>query len=143
MPKYGYLCLNCEKRFRKFLTYEEYGTIEVQCPYCESKKLKRLLNRVRIGRTEEQRLEKLADPSGLEGLEDDPKALGKMMRQLSREAGEDLGPEFDEVIDRLEKGQSPEDIEAALPELGEMGDTGGMGGMGDLGGLDTRNLEDF
>ena len=27
--------------------------------------------------------------------------------------GEDLPPEFDEVVDRLEKGQSPEDIEKA------------------------------
>jgi hypothetical protein len=46
-----------------------------------------------------------------------------------------MGPEFDEVIDRLESGQSPEEIEEAVPDLGEgMGDMGGMGGMGDMGG---------
>ena len=32
--------------------------------------------------------------------------------------GEDLPPEFDEVVDRLEAGQSPEDIEKAIPALG-------------------------
>jgi Flp pilus assembly protein TadB len=48
-----------------------------------------------------------------------------MMRQMSQETGEEMGPEFDEVIDRLEAGQSPEDIEEAMPELSE---EGGMGG---------------
>jgi uncharacterized protein (DUF433 family) len=32
--------------------------------------------------------------------------------------GEDLPPEFDDVVDRLEAGQSPEEIESALPDLG-------------------------
>jgi hypothetical protein len=50
-----------------------------------------------------------------------------MMRKMSAEMGEDLGPEFDEVVDRLEKGQSPEEIEEALPDLG--GDEGNIGGM--------------
>jgi len=84
------------------------------------------------------RMEDLAgnfdDPAALAGLEEDPQALGRMMRKMSREMGEDLGPEFDEVVDRLEKGQSPDDIEAALPDLG--GDDSGMGGMGGLGDLD-------
>jgi hypothetical protein len=40
--------------------------------------------------------------------------------------GEDMGPEFDEVIDRLESGQSPEDIEGSMPDLG--------GGPDDYGG---------
>ncbi|NIW46821.1 MAG: hypothetical protein GWN30_19315, partial [Gammaproteobacteria bacterium] len=44
--------------------------------------------------------------------------------------GEDLGPEFDEVIDRLEKGQSPDEIEEALPDLGA--DDDGLGGMDDF-----------
>ena len=60
----------------------------------------------------------LSDPSALEGLEDDPKALGHMMRKMGNELGEEMPPEFDEVVDRLEKGQSPEEIESALPDLG-------------------------
>jgi len=71
----------------------------------------------------------MADPGQLEGLEDDPKSLGRMMRQMSQEMGEEMGPEFDEVIDRLESGQSPEEIEEAVPGLGEEGG-------GDFGGDD-------
>jgi hypothetical protein len=71
-------------------------------------------------------LDDLADPSSLAGLdESDPKSMARWMRKMSREMGEDLGPEFDEVVDRLESGQSPEDIEESMPDLGgELGDVG-------------------
>jgi len=43
----------------------------------------------------------------------------------------EMGPEFNEMVDRLEAGQSPEEIESALPDLGgEMG--GDAGGMDDF-----------
>lgn len=127
MPNYPYRCLNCQKRFEKFMTYDDYGKKPVHCPHCQSENVIRRINRVRIARSEESRLESLADPSALEGLEDDPKALGRMMRQMGSEMGEELGPEFDEVVDRLEAGQSPDEIEQSLPDLGESG-AGGLGG---------------
>lgn len=133
MPYYPHICLDCHKRFDVFLSYSDYGTKPVHCPNCESTNVRRRITRVRVARSEESRLESMADPSSLEGLEDDPKALGRMMRQMSSEMGEDMGPEFDEVIDRLEAGQSPEDIEKAIPDLGgdEPGAGGGFGGMDD------------
>ena len=121
MPTYDYRCLNCNRRFSEFITYREYGQKTVTCPHCSSEKVQRRIGRVRVARSEESRLENLADPSNLEGLEDDPRALGRMMRQMSGEMGEEMGPEFDEVIDRLEAGQSPEDIEKALPDIGDSG----------------------
>ena len=45
-----------------------------------------------------------------------------------------MGPEFDEVVKRLESGQPPEDIERDMPDLGAA-DSGGS----DFGG----DLEDF
>jgi len=83
---------------------------------------------VAVVRSEESHLEDLADPSSLAGLdENDPKSIARWMRKMSKEMGEDLGPEFDEVVGRLEAGESPEEIEAAMPELG--GDMGSdMGG---------------
>lgn len=130
MPTYQYRCLNCKKPFDLFMTYSEYDTSSVHCPRCDSGQVQRKIGRIRFARSEESRLENLADPSNLDGLEDDPKALGRMMRQMSNEMGEDMGPEFDEVIDRLEAGQSPEEIEESIPELGEGGsDFGGMEGF--------------
>ena len=83
--------------------------------------LNRIIKPIRVARSEGDRLESFANPDQLAGLEDDPKTLGQMMRRMSRELGEDMGPEFDEVVDRLEKGQTPEDIERDLPDLGSEG----------------------
>jgi hypothetical protein len=75
------------------------------------------------------------DDSMLDDLnENDPRSLGRMMRRMADESGEDIGPEFGEVVNRLEKGEDPEAIEKSMPELSEMGnDDGGMGAsmMGD------------
>lgn len=129
MPTYQYVCQSCGKRFELFMAYSEYGTREVRCTHCQSDQVRRRIGRIRVARGEESRLESLADPSMLDGLEDDPQALGRMMRQMSREMGEDMGPEFDEVVDRLESGQSPEEIESALPDLADEG--GAMSGLDD------------
>ncbi len=57
--------------------------------------------------------------SNFEGFDDDPKEMGRMMRKMGKEMGEEMPPEFDEVVGRLEAGQSPEEIESAVPNLGE------------------------
>jgi len=128
MPTYDFICLDCGKRFDLFMTYSEYGTKPAACSHCGSQNTRRRMTRVRIAKSMESRLDRLgdfSDPSALEGLEDDPQALGHMMRKMGNELGEELPAEFDEVVDRLEKGQSPEEIESALPDLG-MDDGGGL-----------------
>ena len=128
MPNYEYRCLNCKRRFEVYLSYSEYGKQGLRCPHCNSEQVQRRIGRIRFARSEESRLESLADPSSLAGLEDDPKAMARMMRQMSSETGEELGPEFDEVMDRLESGQNPDEIEEAMPDM----ETGGAG----MGGED-------
>ena len=145
MPSYEYNCLDCKRRFEIFISYADYGEEELTCTHCGSANIRRRIGRIRIAKSDDSRMEDLAgdfdDPAALAGLEEDPQALGRMMRKMSREMGEELGPEFDEVVDRLEKGQSPEDIEAALPDLG--GDDAPMGGpMGGMGG-GLGDLDDF
>ncbi|MCK6540393.1 MAG: zinc ribbon domain-containing protein [Anaerolineales bacterium] len=123
MPAYDFICNNCDQRFEVFLTFSEYGKKTVKCAFCGSKNVRRRMTKVRIARSEESRMESMADDfSGFEGLEEDPKAMGRMMRKMGKEMGEELPPEFDEVVDRLEKGQTPEEIEKEIPDLG--GDAG-------------------
>ncbi len=125
MPVYDFICENCQQRFDVFMTYSEYGTKPVLCVHCGSDHVRRRMTKVRIAKSEESRMESVMDPSSLEGLEDDPKALGQMMKKMGKEMGEDLPPEFDDVVDRLEAGQSPEEIESALPDLGADAGPGG------------------
>ena len=118
MPSYEFRCLNCRRRFDVFMKFSEYGSRVVACPHCKSENIQRKIGRIRVARSESSRIENMADPSNLAGMEDDPRALGRMMREMSHETGEDMGPEFDEVIGRLESGQSPQDIEKDLPDIG-------------------------
>jgi putative FmdB family regulatory protein len=140
MPTYEFRCLDCKRRFEVYLSYSQYGKHKLNCPKCNSEQIQRLISRVRVARSEESRLENMVDPSNLAGLEDDPKSMARMMRQMGSEMGEDLGPEFDEVIDRLEAGQSPEEIEEAIPDMGGMED-GMPGGMG--GGMGYGDFDDL
>ena len=131
MPIYEYRCANCGQKARKlWRTFSAADDKSLQCPRCSEFSFERLVSRVAVLRGEESRLEDLADPSSLSGLdEEDPKSLGRWLRRMSHEMGEEMPPEFDEVIDRLEAGQSPEEIEESMPDLAE-----GMGGLGGPGG---------
>jgi putative FmdB family regulatory protein len=123
MPYYDYICKNCQKGNRLFFTYAEYGQKQPVCRHCHSTDLQRRIGRVAVGKSEDARMDTMMDESALAGLdEEDPRALGQFMRKMSREMGEDMGEEFNEVVDRLEKGQSPEDIEATMPDLAGGGD---------------------
>ena len=133
MPLYEYRCLDCKRRFDVSMTYAEYGTKEVVCKHCQSKNVTRRIGRIRFTRSDDNRLDNFSDPSSLEGLENDPVALGKMMRKMSGELGEEMPAEFDEVVNRLEKGQSPDEIERDLPDLAD----------DSMGGMDSGFDDDF
>ena len=123
MPTYDFICNNCDQRFDVFLTFAEYGKKKVSCTHCNSKNVRRRMTKVRIAKSDDSRMDAMAnDFSGFEGMEDDPKEMGRMMRKMGKEMGEEMPPEFNEVVDRLEKGQKPEDIEKELPDIG--GDLG-------------------
>jgi putative FmdB family regulatory protein len=123
MPNYDYRCSDCGKRISIFQTYEEYGKENVHCPHCGSENVQRLIHRIRLLRSEESRLDALADPTEWGDFdEDDPKSMARMMRKMGQELGEEMPPEFDEVVDRLEAGESPDEIEKTMPDLGGEGD---------------------
>ena len=51
-------------------------------------------------KSEEARLESLADPGGLGDIdENDPASVARFMKKMGREMGDDLGDDFDEVVD--------------------------------------------
>jgi len=128
MPIYEYNCIDCRQHVSLFFrTVTAAAETVPSCPHCGSVHLHRLISRVAALRSEEARLDALADPSMFADLDqEDPRAMGRMMRQLSNEMGDEMDdPEFNEVIDRLESGQAPEDIEKAMPDLAG-GESGGM-----------------
>ena len=124
MPLYDYSCRKCGRRTRLFMTFAEYDRAAPVCAHCGSADLKRRVGRVAVARSEDSRLDSLMDDDSLAGIEDDPRAIGRFMRQMSQEMGEEMDGELEEVADRLEKGESPESIEASMPALDEQGGFG-------------------
>jgi putative FmdB family regulatory protein len=111
VPIYEYRCQDCKRRVSIFWrTFSEAESGTPACPRCGGADLTRLVSRVFD--------------------ESDPQSLGRWMRKMSAETGEDLGPEFDEVVGRLEAGENPEEIEKTMPEL--MGEGGGEDFSGGL-----------
>jgi putative FmdB family regulatory protein len=135
MPFYNYRCRECGRKVSLFFTsYAAYDEAEPRCPHCESPDLVEIIGRVAVAKSEDARLDSLADVDALGGLdEEDPRSLGRWMRKMGNEMGEDLGPEFDEVVGRLESGEDPETIEQNMPDLADnLGGANDLGGMGDL-----------
>jgi putative FmdB family regulatory protein len=120
MPIYEYRCHNCGRRVSVlWRSFSEVETKALKCSRCGSHDLGRLVSRVSVLHSEEHQLETLADPSKFGDLdENDPKSVGRWMRRMGQEMGEDLGDEFTEMVGRLEAGENPEDIEASMPEFG-------------------------
>ncbi|MBK7216037.1 MAG: zinc ribbon domain-containing protein [Candidatus Promineofilum sp.] len=121
MPVYEYICRACGRRARLRMSFAEYDSATSVCPHCGRAELRRRVGRVAVARSEATRLDGLMDDPALDALdEDDPRAMGRMMRRMSDEMGEEMGQEFDEVVGRLESGESPASIEAAMPGLGDI-----------------------
>jgi hypothetical protein len=107
-------------------TFGEAANGQPVCPRCGGTELSRLMSRVAVLRSEESRLDSMDDPAAFGDLdENDPRAIGRWMRRMSAEMGEDLGDDLSEVVDRLEAGESPDAIEESMPDLA-------AGGSGDL-----------
>lgn len=123
MPAYEFRCNDCHKRHEIVLSYAEYDQYQGRCPHCNSVNVSRYIRKVRFTLGDRSRLASLADPANLNALDEDPQALGKMMREMKTQLGaNDLPGEFDEVVDRLESGQTAEQIENDLPELSSSSD---------------------
>ena len=105
MPYYDYRCKECDRRVRHFYTYAEFDTVKPIAQRIHQGLLKRLISRVALAKSEESRLDSMDPDSMMAGMdEEDPRSLGRFMRKMSSEMGEDLGDEFDEVVGRLESG---------------------------------------
>ena len=98
MPIYEYRCEDCGK-ISEFLLMRIDEKFKPQCKRCQSKKMSRVLSRVRVLRSEESRMESLADPSKWGDLDEtDPKSMAKFMKRMGKELGEDVG-DVDKMMD--------------------------------------------
>ena len=112
MPTYEYICENCGKGFSLFLTYDEYDHAEVCCPECASGQVRRRIRPVRVTVNEHARLQRLSEEAA---GNNSSQMLGKVMRTVQEQSGRELPPDTNEALTRLERGESPADIDKDYP----------------------------
>jgi putative FmdB family regulatory protein len=105
MPIYEFRCGKCDKRF-SVLTLRVGEKAVAKCPKCGSRRAERLMSRFAMPKSEEARMDALADPSRLGDLDEkDPKSIGRWMKKMGKEMGDDLGDaDLDEMVDEIESG---------------------------------------
>ena len=98
MPLYEYLCLDCNKR-STVLVLSLANQAPAACSHCASIRVERILSRFASPKSEEARLEALADPGNPAGLdENDPQSMARFMNTMGEEMGEDLGDDLSETM---------------------------------------------
>jgi putative FmdB family regulatory protein len=106
MPLYEYRCLECKNRCT-ILVLSLANAPAPHCRHCQSPKVERLLSRFASPKSEEARLESLADPDNLSGLdENDPESMARFMKKMGEEMGEDVGDEIDQAMESGDPGLS-------------------------------------
>jgi putative FmdB family regulatory protein len=98
MPIYEYRCEACGSP-STFLVLKQEGFRAV-CKQCGGERLTRLISRVAFLRSDEERMERLADPSRLGDIdEQDPRSMARWMKRMGKELGEDMGGDLDQMVD--------------------------------------------
>jgi putative FmdB family regulatory protein len=121
MPIYEYRCADCRRRVNVyFQTFSAASSATPSCEHCGSKNLSRLVSRVFQLKSEDAQLDDLADPSSFGDLdENDPKSVARWARKLGQQMGEDLGDDWGEMVDRLEAGEEPDELDGVGSDASE------------------------
>ena len=99
MPIYEYECQDCRKRV-SILVLRPSAAAAPVCPVCGGSALSRLMSRFATVKSEDARLDSLADSSSFGDLdEENPASVARFMKKMGREFGDDLGDDFESAMD--------------------------------------------
>jgi putative FmdB family regulatory protein len=108
MPLFEYTCRACAKRFT-FLSGVVQDEKLPRCPRCGGEDLQKLMSRCARGRDDDARMDSLGESLD-DGRLDDPKALRRFAREMSREieaeTGETLQDDFEELAEEQSTSHS-------------------------------------
>jgi putative FmdB family regulatory protein len=131
MPIYEFFCQDCNTIFN-FFSKTINTTKSPDCPKCKTSKLNRQVSLFAVtGKAredsgmddfsfDESKMEKAMQVLAKEAEsinEDDPRQAAQLMRKLSNMTGLELGPGMSEALDRMEKGEDPDQLESEMGDI--------------------------
>ena len=102
MPLYEYRCRDCRRR-SIVLVRSISSPEEPHCQHCGGDDLARLISKFSFRRSWGSSLDWAPD-SGYptESDMDDPKRMAQWMRRMQKEMGDEVTPEFDQMVEEME-----------------------------------------
>lgn len=99
MPIYEFRCESCRRKTTALVLSRE-RIADVRCSACGGAALERLWSRFATPKSEEKRMEALADPSAMGDVdENDPASMARWMKRMGKEMGEDFGGDLDQAME--------------------------------------------
>ena len=136
MPIYEFYCRDCNTIFN-FFSKTVNTSKKPKCPSCKKKTLSRQVSvfaytgkAKESGKMDDLPLDESKMERAIEMLagqadkinEDDPRQAANLMRKLTDMTGLKLGPGMEEALNRMARGEDPEQIEAEMGDLLEQED---------------------
>ncbi len=98
MPVFEYRCTQCGAKF-SLLVGVVADDDDDACPKCSSNKIEKLVSRFRRGRSEDARMDEIADRVEGMGEPDSPAAMRQMVREMGRAADDDMSDDLEEMFE--------------------------------------------
>jgi len=107
LPVYEYFCQVCAKKFSALIGMVAAPDDE-RCPACGSADVSRLVSKFTRGRTEDDRVDAIADQLEFMGDPDSPSAMRETLKDVGKALDEDVSDEMEELFEADMAGE-PED----------------------------------
>jgi putative FmdB family regulatory protein len=109
MPIYEFQCEACKKRYSALvgMTAEPDDT---SCPACGHQQGRKLVSRVGRFRTEDARIDEMADRLETMGEPDDPSEVRQLVREMGKAMDDDMSDEMEEMFEADLAGDAPDEF---------------------------------
>jgi putative FmdB family regulatory protein len=104
MPIYEYRCQACNRKFSALVGMTAEPDDD-KCPHCGSHDATRLVSRFTRLRTEDDRVDELADEMELMGEPESPSDMRTMVREMGKAMDEDMADEMEEMFEADMEGK--------------------------------------
>ncbi|MFI5384527.1 MAG: zinc ribbon domain-containing protein [Fimbriimonadales bacterium] len=108
MPVFEYRCADCGKKFQTLVGVVAGGDDE-KCPHCGSLETTKLVSRFARYRSEDDRIDEIADRMEMMGEPDSPSQMREIVREMGKAMDEDTSDEMEEMLEADLSGEVGDD----------------------------------
>lgn len=113
VPIYEYRCSDCQRKFSVLIGMTAEPDDEA-CPHCGSRNARRLVSRFSRLKSEDDRMDELADRLESVGEPDSPAEMRRLVKEMGKAMDEDMSDELEEMLDADLSGESDDDFGSRL-----------------------------